>query len=71
MIRKKVDCCICRGSFSVYVYFKFFVLVSYYQVEKVYGAVFFICRVKLYVAVYLVYVHVDVWWANFCFVECD
>jgi len=31
--------------------------------------VFFICRVKLCVAVYLVYVHVDVLWVNFCFVE--
>ena len=61
----------CGGWFSVYTYFKFFILASYYQVEEVYGAVFFICRVKLYVVVYLVYVRVDVLWANFCFGEYD
>ena len=49
----------------------FFILASNYQVEKVYGAVFFKCRVKFYVVVYLVYVHVDVLWGNFCFVEYD
>ena len=29
----------------------FFILASNYQVEKVYGAVFFVCRVKVYVVV--------------------
>jgi len=49
----------------------YFLLESYYHVEEVYGGMFFQCRVKLYVVVHLLYVRVDVLWANFCFVKYD
>jgi len=51
MIREKVDCCVCGGWFSVYVYIEFCLLVSYCQVEEIYESVFFICGVEFYVVV--------------------
>ena len=61
---------------SVVVGFLYMPISSFYtgvvlSIREVYGTVFFICRVKLYVVVYLVYVRVDVLWANFCFFEYD
>ena len=45
LIRKKVNCCVCSGLFPVYVHFEFSVSACYFQIEKGYRTVFFVCRV--------------------------
>ena len=71
VIRKKVNCCVCSGSFPVYVYFRFGVSAFYCQIEKGYEIVFFVCGVKIYVTVYFVCVCVDGMQVDFCCVVYD
>jgi len=56
VIRKKLNSCICSGCFPAYVHFEFSVSACYYQLEKGYGIVFFVCRVEFYVIVSFVYI---------------
>jgi len=71
VIRKKVNCCVCSGWFSVYVYSKYGVSAYYCQIEKGYLIVFFVCGVKFYVIVYFVYICVDGVQVDFCCVVYD
>jgi hypothetical protein len=64
----KVDCRVGSDWFSIYVYFEVCLIACYFQVKEVYGIVGFVCGVKFYLVMNLIYVCVDCLGMGFCYV---
>ena len=62
VVGMEVDCRVGSGWFSVYVCFEVCVILCYFQVKEVYGVVGFMCGVKFYLVMNLIYVCVLMVW---------